>query len=290
MSDLNRQNGRGSLEKDRLRAMLREDVESPEEAEALLATVLWLKRWPAPQKYDTDQLVQSLLPTLPAAESHTARMRRLFSSSWPVLLLRAQARIVQRELWLVSALMMLLGTGVTMLMSDSQHGGNALTFVWISPIVAAVGVAYLYGFEADPPLEIEMATPASRRLILLARLTLVFGFDLALALAGSVALTLTQTGLSLWPLVMTWFGPMAFLSALAFLLTVLFIDSMAGSVISMLLWMIEGVMRVAPQFRPPLPDMLAADSLPWLLALALLMGLAALWFAGRDERLFQRTE
>ncbi len=292
MSDPNRLNGRSPLEKERLRAMLHDDLESPEEAEALLSTVQRLRHWSAPDvsAEDHQRLVQTLLPVLPAAESRAARIRRLLTSSWPVLFLRAQVRVVQRDLWLVSALMMLLGTLVTMGMYGRQRTGDVLAIVWVAPLVAAVGVAYLYGFEADPPLEIELATPASRRLVLLARLALVFGFDLALALIGSAALAFTQSGVSLWPLVITWFGPMAFLSALAFLLTVIFIDSMAGAVISMLLWMVQSVMRLVPNFLPPLPDMLAVEARPWLLALALLMGVIALWLAGRDERVLDPAQ
>ncbi len=69
MSDPNRLNGRSPLEKERLRAMLHDDLESPEEAEALLSTVQRLRHWSAPDvsAEDHQRLVQTLLPVLPAA-------------------------------------------------------------------------------------------------------------------------------------------------------------------------------------------------------------------------------
>ena len=64
-------------------------------------------------------------------------------------------------------------------------------------------------------------TPTSPRVILLARVTLVFGYDLILALLSSAVLTLLNaTPLGLTSLITTWLGPMAALSALSLLLSV----------------------------------------------------------------------
>ena len=58
----------------------------------------------------------------------------------------------------------------------------------VAPIVAAAGVAGTHRSRRDPAAELVAATPTSGRLLLLVRLTLVFGFDLALALAASAVL------------------------------------------------------------------------------------------------------
>jgi hypothetical protein len=181
---------------------------------------------------------------------------------------------------------MCLGTLVTLASYSTLRPGDALPLVWAAPLVAAIGVAYLYGPDADLPLEIELATPVSRRLVLLARLALLFGFDLVLGLVGSAALVALDSGVSLWPLVLAWLAPMAFLSALAFLVSVLFIDPMAGTLISLALWIAQSLARFW-SIPWSMPDLLAADARPWLMLFALLMGVGALWFAGRDERPLQ---
>jgi hypothetical protein len=73
--------------------------------------------------------------------------------------------------------------------------------------------AFLYRLAGD--------RGTSPRVILLARVTLVFGYDLILALLSSaVPALLNATSLGLASLITTWLGPMAMLSALSLLLSV----------------------------------------------------------------------
>ncbi|MEO8395545.1 MAG: hypothetical protein ABI700_21300, partial [Chloroflexota bacterium] len=162
---------------------------------------------------------------------------------WAWLLLRSQTRLVHPVTWLASGLVIALGGLVTLLLyqpagttGTTGTTGAELPLVIVAPLVAACGVAFLYGLEADPALELLMATPVPPRLILLARLALLFGFNLAITLVCSVVLTLTHAQLSLIPLIAAWLAPMTFLSALAFLLSVIFFDALASVLISLLLW------------------------------------------------------
>ncbi len=287
MTDKNRNHRPDRQE--RLRDMLRTDLDSPEEADALLGVVQRLERWPAPKptREATSQLVQALIPAMPCrAEPRLAGLRRRAAEWWPLLLLRAQLRVVRQDIWMASGLVMALGILVTLASATTNRPEETLPLVWIAPLVTAIGVAYLYGPDTELPLEIELATPVSRRIVLIARLTLVFGFDLGLALAGSIALVAFQSGVSLWPLVVAWLAPMAFLSALAFLVSVVFIDPMAGTLLSLALWISQTFVRF---WRVPLslPDVMTADARPWLMLLAMIMGAVALWIAGRDERVFR---
>ncbi len=199
------------------------------------------------------------------------------------LLLRFQLPIIRAEIWPASALMFALGLLVTL--GSGAQGGKALPFVLTAPLVAAVGVALLYGPVVDPALEIELATPTSPWLVLLSRLLLVFGFDLVLGLAGSLALALLRTNISLWPLVTTWLAPMSFLSALSLLLSVLSADPGLGMLVSLVLWGTQVLWQVGffkgTSLR--LPDLTTAATRPWLWALALLMGGLALWASDRDD-------
>lgn len=145
-------------------------------------------------------------------------------------LLGAEAPVVRRRIWPASALLLLLGFAVTLF---GRGGGSLLALV--APAVAAAGVAFLYG-PADPPLELALATPTSPRLVLLARLTLVFGFDLLLTLAASAlvaAVGLAPGGLE--ALVLHWLGPMLMLSALSLCVS-LRAGPAAGVGVAMGLW------------------------------------------------------
>jgi anti-sigma factor RsiW len=126
-------------------------------------------------------------------------------------LIRAQVPLVRQQIWTASALVMSLGL-VTVLLG---RGGASLLEL-LAPVVAAAGIAFLYGPEQDPSLELALATPTSPRLVLLARLTLVFGYDLALGLLVSLALALAgQAPDGLWQLILQWLGPMLLLSAIS---------------------------------------------------------------------------
>lgn len=272
----------------RLRAMLVEDTGSPEEADALLPTVNRLKAWraPDPAPQETVRLVTALAPALPAESWFASWFGRL-KRCWPLLILRAQLRVVRGEIWAASALAMLLGALVTLNMYNSLAPGGVLPLAWIAPVVTAIGIAYLYGPEVEPAIEIERATPASTRLVLLARMALIFIFDLGLGLVGSLILVASGTGLSFWPLIMTWLAPMAFLSMLSFLISVALLDPTTAAMICLGLWILQSIVQYAlmhgVKLSFALPDLLSTEAQPWLILSAVLLGGLALWIAGRSE-------
>ena len=253
-----------------LRARLEEDTGSPEDAETLLPVIQGLRRWSAP---DVDPKLEPLLAELSQPGAR-------WMDWWPWLLLRAQARVVRGEIWLASLLVMALGVVVTLTQADPGASGSHMPLAVFAPIAAAIGIAYLYGPEVDPPLEIALATVVPPRLVLLARLALVFGFDLLIGLAASLTVTLLRTDLSLWPLVQTWLVPMTFLSALAFCLAALSRQAMLSAVTCFVVWVVQAI--GSTQWR--LPDLTEAAARPWLLLVAALLGLVAIWLAGVEER------
>ena len=132
-------------------------------------------------------------------------------------LLVGQAPLVRRRLWLASAVVMAVGAAIAAVGTRDAAG---LVLALVAPVVAAAGLAVVYGPDVDPVLELAAATPTSPRSVLLARLTLVFGYDVLLALAASAALVAFGAAGSLWALVVAWFGPMALLSALSLAVSV----------------------------------------------------------------------
>ena len=264
-----------------LRAKLIEDTGSPEEAERLVPVVRRLQSWSAPKPGPTAtvKLIARLEAEIPNPQSPITNLL----SSWPILLLRAQLRVVRGEIWAASALVMALGLLVTL---ATYSAAEAWPLVLVAPLVAATGVAFIYGPDVDPALEIELATSVPPRLVLLARLALVFGFNLIMGLAASLILSLARAEVAFWPLVSTWLAPLSFLSALAFLLTVFTVNSTTSAMISLLGWAFQslrqwGGLKAVAWF---MPDLMAASARPWLWALALLLAALALWLGGREER------
>lgn len=152
-------------------------------------------------------------------------------------LLQAQAYLVRGEMWPASAGVMALGV-ITVILSK-----EAALLTFIAPLVAAASLAAIYGPQNDPASELTLATPISPWKVLLARLTLVSGYNLLLALTASlIVITVVPIEL-LGSLILSWLGPLTLLSALALLLS-LWIGTSNAITISYGLWIIQYI-------RPP---------------------------------------
>jgi len=260
------------------------DVADAELRDGLRPLAEPMAQWtiPSPSPAETEQLLTHLLPELPVLPRRPSPLARL-TESWPWLLIRGELRVVRREIWLAAAFLMGLGVFVTVLSGQPEEPG--LLFVLIAPLIAAATVAFIYGPEVDPAQELVQATPVPATLLLLTRLLLVFSFDLALALLGSIALALLQPDIQLWPLIQSWLAPMTFLSALAFCLTVFTHKAEAGILFSLAFWFIQ-VMIKPEMIRAWIsfwPDLLMASAQPWLWVLAFMLAGIGLWWANWSE-------
>ncbi|MBZ0284165.1 MAG: hypothetical protein K8L97_25730 [Anaerolineae bacterium] len=271
-------------DRERLEAILQEDVESPEDVKSLLDVALLLNRWqaPKPDKKATLSLVDVLVREMPSVH------KKHWFDVWPLLLLRSQIRVVRREIWAATLLTMLLGILVT-LGTYTGTSEQTLPIVILAPVVAAIGVAFLYDNDSEQMMELENSTPASVRMLLLARLTLVFGFNLALGMTASLLLSLVYADVLLLPLIMSWLVPMSFLSALAFFSSVVARDATFGSIAGMFLWGMHIFIRYVPDRNLILhllswPGLSAPESRPVLFVLAGLLVLLALWIGGSSSR------
>lgn len=268
-----------------LTTLLQEDGIKAEEIAALLPILSQIADTdtPSPTAVETETLFAALLPEMPGPLRRESRLTAV-SESWPWLLLQAQLRVVRREIWAASALVITLGVAVSLLW-QGVGGAAGLPLSLLAPVVAAVGIALLYG-SASSVWELELATAVPPPLLLLTRLLLVFGFDLMLAVAGSMILTLISPQLTLWSLVTIWLAPMTFLAALAFLITVLSGAAEIGMIVTLGLWAVQVTRMMSLNlgiFSAYWPDLLTADSRPWLMALALLLVIGALWLGSREE-------
>jgi hypothetical protein len=86
---------------------------------------------------------------------------------------------------------------------------------------------------------------------------------------------------------------MAFLSMLAFLLSVVFNDPLASVLISMGIWMTMCIGHLSAVGGTPsfVPDLLSDTSIRVVFwALSITMGALALWLIGREEHLLSRIK
>jgi len=129
-------------------------------------------------------------------------------------------------------LVLVLGMLATLGLRDSRF--VALPLLGLIPIIAALGVAFLYGPDADPAFDVVSAAPTPAGTLLFARLTLVLGVLCAVATAGSVVLS-TVDHIALLPLIGAWLGPLLLLSALATVLALVWRPLVASGV-TLALW------------------------------------------------------
>ncbi|PZG50968.1 hypothetical protein C1I98_09600 [Spongiactinospora gelatinilytica] len=151
------------------------------------------------------------------------------------------------------------------------------------PLVTGFGVAGLHSPDRDPAFELVRATPTSPRVILLARVTCLFGFDLAVALLGSALLTVMGAApQGLCGLVLAWLGPAALLAALSLLLSVWWRADGAIAV-ALVVWSLPMLARTGL----PVPPVFGRvwENVPVTLGLAALFAATAVLLAGRIEPL-----
>ncbi|RBQ18850.1 hypothetical protein DP939_16710 [Spongiactinospora rosea] len=151
------------------------------------------------------------------------------------------------------------------------------------PLVTGFGVAGLHSPDRDKAFELVRATPTSPRVILLARVTCLFGFDLVVALLGSALLTvLGAAPQGLCGLVLVWLGPAALLAALSLLLSVWWRADGAIAV-ALVVWSLPMLARTGL----PVPAVFGQvwENVPVTLGLAALLAATAVLLTGRIEPL-----
>ncbi len=196
-------------------------------------------------------------------------------------LLFSQAYLVRREMWPSAAILMFMGVAVTLLVQ------KVVVIRYLAPLIATASLAVIFGPDHDPACELTLATPTSSWKVLLARLALVHGYNLALTLVASLFLLLLIPSDMLWTFILGWLGPMTFLPALALLLS-LWTGSGNSVAVAYGLWLLQ---FISPTWMPGYLSSLLAPVVeayrqfwanPLVLVLAGLALLAvALWSSGR---------
>jgi hypothetical protein len=212
-------------------------------------------------------------------------------------LARAQVRLIPRSIWIASALTMLGGVGLSLLVAlGTRHASPAagaahaaLILGIFAPLVAAIGAAYVYGPQSDAGLELVLATPTSPRLVLLTRLAIVVGYDLALSIGASLVLVVVSRG-SFSAVVGVWIGPLLLLSSVSLVLSLL-LSGVAAITGAVVLWVSRLVSAVGASTaggwlqRVGEPLQAFWQSSPALVVAALALLAFAVFYVPRLERL-----
>jgi len=229
-----------------------------------------------------DRAINSIQPARPMISQIKAKLQRA------LYLLRSQMPLVQREIWPASAAVIGLGYAAALIADQAE------ILYALAPLIAATCVSLIYGPENDPGYELSLSTPTAPRQILLARLALVFGYNLALVLLAAIGLLPLIDKLLLGSLLLSWLAPMTFLSAVALALS-LWIGAPNAIVFAYIAWLGELISRLlrAPQspieLSPITVQIMTAYQHFWqtpmlLLAMAVLLFGVAAWLAGRKEQ------
>jgi hypothetical protein len=186
---------------------------------------------------------------------------------------------------------MAIGLFVALCSGSADRAAQAIQL--IAPLVAVAGIAAIYGNGNDPGLELALATPTSPRQVLLARLVIVFGYDLGLALIATGALLLVIPVDLLGTIILGWLGPMTLLSSLALTLSLCIgtSNAIAAAVFIWLLrWISGGMLRnsqivIDSGWLFQLAELYRGlwESPSLMLGLAALLVIVALIVVGRQE-------
>ena len=202
----------------RLVDSLREQGTSPEESAELLPALLRLDEWraPVPSAADTQRLIARLTAQLPA-RSEVREAIRKHSGGLDVLLATggAQVSLLGIRFWLVSGLVTVAGAIVVLsrLLPD-----EALVLRIAGPLLAYLGTAAAFRGRGARVLELEFACLPSPVQIVLARLVIVLGYDVALALGLSLVLWAGGSAQVL-TLTLSWLMPLLLVAGLALVLS-----------------------------------------------------------------------
>jgi hypothetical protein len=132
-------------------------------------------------------------------------------------LLAREIRMLHANLWVTSAVALLLGLALSMTAADRGEAG--MVFGLVAPIVAAIGAALVPWPESGGADDLVLTTRTSRQSVLLARLGLVVAYSAAISLICSILLTVSGAG-AFGSILGHWVGPMLLVSGLSFALSV----------------------------------------------------------------------
>ncbi|MFW6135718.1 MAG: hypothetical protein ACOC7N_02725 [Chloroflexota bacterium] len=248
---------------------------------------------PDPSPTDHARLLAALEPYLPPltpAPANGSKSERPLSTivSRAGSAMWAQAALLRAPFWWAGALVLLLGLGAALLKGS---GLLPLLFVFLTPVLAAAGVAYAFRPETRTLWELERLTPVRPLELLYTRLLVVLAFDALLSLVLLAMVWVQVPQLVLWRFLLVWLGPMLALAGIALYATVRW-GPTSGAVLPLGLWgafvtlawwqVMERATDVQTAVNWVLAQLNTSAVLPVTCLLAAMLGLLMLWQAGQS--------
>jgi hypothetical protein len=238
----------------------------------------------SPQETTIQPEIVSILAGLRELTHQTIRVSIHYA-----VILKRQAALIHKSVWLGSLGIMLLGSILSingLFGAGNSNLQNAISYLALFMCIsAAAGTAFLYGGENDLALELILTTPTSIRVIMLFRFMLVLGYNILLSACASIAIAMLHGG-GLWEVIQCWLGPMILISSIAFSISLLL-----GSWLSLLISLLATTSHLLSlNINQPLPSINLIMTNNWqinplICCGALLLLLVAISYAPRQPRL-----
>lgn len=220
-----------------------------------------------------------------AAMQHRS-FRRGVHHLW--LVFSRQVPLIHKSIWIASILVNILMLVLIFLGREgARHNLHSVEGVlaFFTTIAAAAGVAFMYQAEHDAGYEIILSTPTSVRIMMICRMLLVVGYNMALAALTSAIIAIALGG-TLWDFMHIWLGPMLLLASISLTISVIF-GSVVSLAISLLLEVAQAVISSMERLIPAVHFVRVnlLQTTPLALCIALLLIVFAVYYAPRQPRL-----
>src|SRR5690242_10193859 len=167
------------------------------------------------------------------------------------LVFTRQVPLIHKSIWAASILVNILMLVLVFLGGEgARHNLHSVEGVlaFFTTIAAAAGVAFMYQAEHDAGYEIILSTPTSVRIVMICRMVLVVGYNMALAALTSAIIAIALGG-TLWDFMHIWLGPMLLLASFSLAISVIF-GSVVSLAISLLLEVIQAIISSLERMIP----------------------------------------
>lgn len=195
----------------------------------------------SPKTDDTKRLTAALGARWEEGRQAAAGRKRSKLSEMGLLVhmlgwLRPQIRLFAWPFWIVSAVIVLIGGLMGVLFGDINA---AQPLVFVTPLLAALSVCYVFRSFGTPMFELELSMPVSPVQLIFGRLTLIVVYDVVLTTLVSL---LVKHPANVGAFIASWLIPLG-VSSLVALVVMLYYGILSGLLMSVFVWAVQLLMN-----------------------------------------------
>lgn len=184
--------------------------------------------------------LEGIWEKIDALEAERTQRWRAPLHLWQVFI--RQVPLIHKSVWVASFLVVLASCLIALFVpgspADRANEAKWVLTLFLS-VVTAVGAAFIFGSEHDEGFEVTLSTPTSIRLVMLARMVLVVGYNFLLSALASIIIATVQGG-GPWEIMQLWLGPMLLLASISVSLSLL-LGSTFGVLVSLIIEAIQAL-------------------------------------------------